>query len=297
MLPRVHFILKQAISVSLRSFGVTLVATVSVAVALTVLAAFAVVVQTLGRTADQLAKEVEISAYLRERVTVDQALSLTQEVRRWPQVTEVRYLTSEAALAEFAESLGEDARLLEGLPAGVLPASLEVAIHPEAWTRANLEVLGARLSAFKEIEDVRFGQEDIEEINAILSASRVVAAVLSAALIFATVLLVANTIRLAVYARRDEIEVMSLVGATRSFVRAPFVVEGALQGLVGSVLAFSMVLALQEVLHLVIARGISTTVPLELVFDPVRYLAGLTLVGLSLGVAGSLIAVGHFLRV
>lgn len=297
MVPRLQFILKQAISVSLRSFGVTLVATVSVAVALTVLAAFAVVVQTLGRTADQLAREVEVSAYLREGVPVDRALSLLEQVVKWPQVASGRYLDSEGALREFARSLGEEARLLEGLPPGVLPASLEVAVHPESWTREDIEILGARLSGFKEVEDVRYGQEDIEEINAILSVSRVTAAVLSAALIFATILLVANTIRLTVYARRDEIEVMSLVGATRAFVRAPFVVEGALQGVAGGVIAFSMVLALQEALHIAVARGISTTVPLELVFDPFGYLASLVFAGLSLGVTGSLLAVGRFLRV
>ena len=296
MLPRLQFILRQAISVSLRSFGVTIVATISVAVSLTVLAAFAVVVQTLGRTADQLAKEVEISAYLKQGVLAERAQSLVEQIRRWPQVAAARYLTSEAALGEFAASLGEDARLLEGLPPGVLPASVEVTVHPEAWTRSDIEILGARLSAFVEVEDVRFGQEDIEEINALLSVSRMVAAVLSTALIFATILLVANTIRLTVYARRDEIEVMSLVGATRAFVRAPFVVEGALQGLAGAFLAFSILLALEEVLRLAIARGISATVPLELAFTPLGYLAALILAGLSLGVTGSLLAVGRFLR-
>ena len=277
--------------------GVTLVATVSVAVALAVLASFAVVVQTLGRTANHLAREVEISAYLKEAVGVERALALTEEVSRWPQVASARYLGPEAALAEFAESLGEDARLLEGLPPGILPASLEVAVRPESWTRADIELLGARLSAFTEVEDVRFGQEDIEEINSILSGARTVATVLTAALLVATVLLVANTIRLAVYARRDEIEVMSLVGATRAFVRAPFVVEGALQGLVGGLAAFSVLFALQEALRLVIARGLATTVPLELVFDPLGYFAGLMFAGLSLGVTGSLLAVGRFLRV
>lgn len=297
MWPQFQFIFRQAVSVSLRSFGVTLVATISVAVALTILAAFAVVVQTLGRAAEQLASEVEISAYLKDGVAVDRSLALTKEVRQWPQVAAARYLSPEGALTEFAVSLGEDARLLEGLPPDVLPASLEVAVHPESWTRRQIEVLGARLAAFEEVEDVRFGQEDIEEINAILSVSRLVAALLSTALIFATVLLIANTIRLTVYARRDEIEVMSLVGATRAFVRAPFVMEGALQGIVGGVSAFCFVLALQEVLRLAIARGISTTVPLELVFHSAGYLVGLLVTGLSLGVMGSLLAVGRFLRV
>lgn len=297
MLPRLQFILRQAIFVSFRSLGVTLVATVSVAVALAVLAVFAVVVQTLGRTADRLAREVEISAYLKEAVDVDRALSLTEEVSRWSQVARARYLSPEAALDEFAESLGEDARLLDGLPPGILPASLEVAVHRESWTRADIELVGARLAAFTEIEDVRFGQEDIEEINSILSTARVVAAVLTAALLLATVLLVANTIRLAVYARRDEIEVMSLVGATRAFVRAPFVVEGALQGLVGGGIAFVVLLALQEALQLVLVRGLSTTVPLDLVFDPLGYVVSLTIAGLGLGMTGSLLAVGRFLRV
>ncbi|MCA9554562.1 MAG: permease-like cell division protein FtsX [Myxococcales bacterium] len=296
MLPKLRYVFMQAVSVSLRSLGVTAVAVATIAAALTVLAAFGVVVATLADVAERMGQEVEISAYLKRGTTPGAGFALAEAVQAWPEVSGARYTSSEGALEAFRETLGGDASLLDGLPPDVLPASVEIRIAPEAWTRETVEALAARLEARDEVEEVRFGREAIEQVNGFLNFARLAAWVVGAAMCLGTILIVANTIRLTVYARRDEIEIMSLVGATPAFVRAPFVIEGALQGLMGGAVALGLLVLLQEGLRLGIERGLGQGYPVELAFSPARALVYLTGAGLALGLVSSLAAVGRFMR-
>lgn len=297
MFPKLRYVLRQAISVSVRSMGVTVVAVVTIAAALTVLAAFAVVVATLSDVAERMGREVEVSAYLTRGTPPGEGFALAEELAAWPEVAGARFSSSEAALAAFRETLGEDGTLLDGLPPDVLPASVELRIRSEAWTRETVEALAARLEARPEVEEVRFGREAIEQVNGFLSFSRIAAWVVGFALSLGTILIVSNTIRLTVYARRDEIEVMSLVGATPAFVRAPFVVEGALQGILGGALSMGLLVTLQGGLRMGIERGLGQGYPVELAFPHLHFLAYLLVAGFLLGLLASLGAVSRFLKV
>lgn len=275
-----------------------MLAVVTIGVALAVLATFGVVVSNLKRVADQLGREVEISAYLKTTVDADRQNALAKTIKEWEHVAETRAVSSAEAITEFRAALGKDAILIEGLPPDILPPSIEVRLAPRAWTTSDVGALADRLSALDGVEDVRFGQEDIERVNALLGFARVAAIVLGAALCFATILIISNTIRLTVYARRDEIEIMSLVGATNAFVRAPFVLEGAIQGLIGGSLASASLFSMEGALKVGIERGLSYAYgPIELQFVPVEMIGYLIAAGVTLGLVGSLLAVGRFLRV
>ncbi len=298
MLARSRFFLKQALSALSRSLGITVLAVVTIGVALAVLATFGVVVGNLKRIADDLGREVEISAYLKAVVTDEQREALAKTILEWEHVENARAVSSKEAIAEFRAALGKDSILLEGLPPDILPASIEVRLVPRAWTAVDVGALADRLSSLEGIEDVRFGQEDIERVNALLGFARIAAVVLGAALCLATILIISNTIRLTVYARRDEIEIMSLVGATNAFVRAPFVLEGAIQGLLGGTVAFLSLLLLENALKVGLERGISYAYgPIELQFVPMEMISLLLAAGVVLGLIGSLLAVGRFLKV
>jgi cell division transport system permease protein len=273
-------------------------AVVTIGVALAVLATFAVVVSNLKRVADQLGREVEISAYLKENVDADRRTALAKTIREWEFVADARAVSSAEAISEFRNALGKDAILIEGLPPDILPSSIEVRLAARAWTTNDVRSLADRLSALDGVEDVRFGQEDIERVNALLGFARIAAIVLGAALCFATILIISNTIRLTVYARRDEIEIMSLVGATNAFVRAPFVLEGAIQGFIGGAVASATLLLLEGALKVGIERGLSYAYgPIALQFVPMELIGYLIAAGVLLGLIGSLLAVGRFLRV
>ena len=298
MLPRLSFFFRQATSALVRSLGVTSLAVATIAVALAVLATFVVIVDNLRRVAEELGRDVEVSAYLPKAITRVDGIALAARIEGWDDVQRARFLGSEAAMEEFRDALGEDAVLLEGLPPDLLPPSVEVRLVPRSWTRAEVESLGRRLDELASVEDVRFGQDDIERVDALLSFARITATILGLALCFGTILIISNTIRLTVYARRDEIEIMSLVGATNAFVRAPFVLEGIIQGVLGGTFAVLMLVVLEEGLSVGLERGLSYAYgPIDLSFVPIHFMGYLLVAGAALGLIGSVLAVGRFLRV
>lgn len=297
-MPTIRFFLRQAVYALLRSPAVTLLAVVTIALALAVLATFGVVLDNLTRAADQLGREVEISVYLDKATTSAQLRARRVELLGWSEVEAARELSSAAAMTEFKAGLGPDAVLLEGLPADLLPPSLELRLQRgRVWRATEVQALAARLRAMPGIDDVRYGQDQIERLTALLNASRIAAVVLGLALCGATVLIVSNTIRLTVFARRDEVEIMSLVGATDAFVRAPFILEGAIQGLLGSLIALVALLSLGGGLRLALAEALAQLSAVELRFSPLRDAFGLIFAGLLLGVAGSMFAVRRVQRV
>jgi cell division transport system permease protein len=298
VIARLRFFMRQALSALARSLGITVLAVVTIGVALTVLATFFAIVSNLSRVVDELGREVEISAYLKNGTTPLIAEKHKATIEKWSGVSTVRVLSSQKAMEEFRAALGKDAIVLEGLPPDVLPPSLEVRLDPHTWTVQEVRAIAEQLETLDGIDDVRFGQEDIERVNALLKFARIAAFVMSAALAFATILIISNTIRLTVYARRDEVEIMSLVGATNAFVRAPFVLEGMIQGLLGGMIALCVLVGFENALKVGIERGLSYAYgPIQLQFVPMEYLGYLLLAGMMLGLIGSLLAVGKFLKV
>ncbi len=280
-----------------RSPGLTFLAVGTIGMALAVLSVFAAIVQGISTVADELGQDVELSAYVARGAEYDM-LRQADEIAQWPEVNDVRVLTSSLAMAEFRERLGPDAVILEGLPADVLPPSLEVKLNRQRWATEDVERIAKQLLARDEVEDVHFGQEDIQRLTTMLGVVRLAAAIVGLALVLATVLIVSNTIRLTVYARRDEIAIMGLVGATRWFIRAPFILEGALVGLLGGALATSIMLGLEEAIRTGLREALQFTYS-SIGFDlvPVAWVGYLLAAGVVLGVLGSGFAVGRFLRV
>ncbi|MBI4814623.1 MAG: ABC transporter permease [Deltaproteobacteria bacterium] len=298
VLARLRFFFDQALSGLWRSLGVSALAVLTIAVSLSLLATFWVIVENLSRVADELGRDVEIGAYVPKETPLERGAALASEITEWPGVKSARFVTSTMAMAELEESLGVDKVVLEGLPRDLVPPSIEVRLEERTWTVAEVRELAARLRAVDPIDDVRYGQEDVERVTSLLGFARVVAIVVGLALSLGVVILVSNTIRLIVYARRDEIEVLSLIGATDSFVRAPFVIEGAIQGALGAMLSTLVLLGMREVLTTWLAKGLSFAYgPMELTVDPLAVLALLFGVGIGLGLFGSLLAVGKFVRI
>lgn len=281
----------------LRSFGLTAMAVMTIGVSLAVLATFALLVTNLRRLASDLGDEVGLSAYLAPEALA-QGRALCDEAETWPGVDRVWVMTSSAALADFRTQLGPDAVLLEGLPSNIIPPSVEVRLDDRPWSVKDVSAIAERLRTAEGVDDVRYGQEDIERVAAVLKVARAGALVLGVALCLATVLVIYNTIRLTLYARRDEIEIMSLVGATASFVRTPFILEGAIQGSLGGGAALGLIFALREFLLVNLEQGLTFArgTGVEIEFVTLRFGASLILFGAVLGVAGSLLAVGKFLR-
>lgn len=263
----------------------------TVAVALTVMALFGVLVINMERMARHWSSDLQVVIYLQTPPSAATLRTWQSEIGRLQEVERVIYVSSEEAFSTFRKRLGPDADLLDGLPADILPASLVIALKENVRTRDGVAALVAQLRRNPAFTDLRYGQDWLDRFESFVLLLRVVALVLGGFLLFATLFVVANTIRLTLFARRDEVEVLTLVGATPLFIRIPYLVEGMLQGTVGGGIAL---LFSQILYHGVLDRGLAGFLPasgmqqLEFLSSVEQLL--LVVAGTLLGLIGSLAA-------
>lgn len=298
LFPRLRFIFSQAWSGLRGAKGVSALSVFTVALALSVLASFLLLLGNLNRVADQLGRALEVEVSLRRGVAPTLGPELAERLAARPDVDGAEFVMGQRAMEALRQTLGEDARVLDGLPEDLLPPSVLVRLVARPWQRSEVERLAATWRGLPGVVDVQFGHPDGQRVHMLLTMARWIAWALGGALCAATVLIVFNTIRLIVYARRREIEVMLFCGATGTMVRAPFVLEGALQGLCGGLGAALLVYVLRGALAVAFAQALSSMIgPVALGFLPLPFFLYLALFGAALGVSGSLLAVGRFLRV
>lgn len=258
--------------------------------------------RTAGRALDgllsSLGGEVEVTVYLAPELPADKVEALRAQLETTSGGRAV-LVNPDEALKRLARELGDLGEALAQLPENPLPPSVEVAVAPERRTPEGLEALAGQVRTLPGVTGVDYGQEAVERLTAIARALRYGGLVAFAVVLFATIIIVSATLQLAIYARREEIEIQKLVGATDRFVKAPFLIEGLLQGLLGAAVALVGLWVFGRVVGPTLSSlfsfllGPSSGEPL------VRTGLALELVaaGGALGLVGSFIAVGRFLRV
>jgi len=224
--------------------GTALVATGTIAVALVLVGAFALVVINMQELVLRFGDAVQVTAFLEPGLDPPTREALVDRARGIEGVAEARLVTEQEALERFEEGVGQGFALLEGLGENPLPASLELTLAADARTAADLSRVSAALATLPGVEETGAGVDWVEGYVRALALVRGLALGLGVILALATTLIVSNTIRLAVLSRRDELEILSLVGASRAFVNTPFLIEGALQGVTGGVFAWLLLYAL-----------------------------------------------------
>lgn len=242
---RIAFFVAEALRALRRSAAPSVAAIVTVAVTTLLLGALATVLWASETTTSEVRGQVGLDVYLHGDATKGERQKLKREIEATPHVTGVEYISKGRAVEILRERLN-DPDVLEELPRNPLPASFSVDLdEPD-----NLNAVTAALQPPDQggepkpispiIEEVRSAREEANEITRVTGAVKVVLIVLATLLLVASLLLIANTIRLSIYARRREVEVMRLVGATNWFVRWPFVIEGILVGLIGATIAVAI---------------------------------------------------------
>lgn len=220
-----------------RSSGITTwVSVVTLAVALFLVGAFGLVVVNMEGLLDRFGRDLTVTAYLQEGLSQENTRRLAETVRSVEVVQELYVVDKDEALERFRGITG-GALLLEGLEANPLPASFEMLLRPEHRNLEGFAILQAALVGLPGIDELRHGREWLDGYARVVSLIRVSGYAVGLVLSLAALLIVANTIRLGMYARRDELEILQLVGASRTFVRTPFLLEGTLQGMLGGLLA------------------------------------------------------------
>ena len=295
MISRLVYFLRRALRNMRLSPVLSVAAVCTVGVALALLAFFAIAVLNVQRLAANWASDLAIVAYLEQPPDTATLSRWLNEIRAYPEVETVTYVSREEAYQRFRERLKSDADLLEGLGSEVLPASLEVRLKPER--RQDTAAVVERLGRNKAFGELHYAREWLERFEAFLLLLRTIGAALGGFLALAALVIVTNTIKLTLYARQDELEAMTMVGATAMFIKLPYLIEGALQGLCGGLLALlASFLAYQFILRenlgsLLLLTGIDT-----IHFLPPLWQVLVVAAGTLIGVLGSLLALRKFVR-
>ncbi len=275
----------------------SVVSVATIAVSLFLVGVFVLLLANMSGILERFGREVRLTAYVAGGLRPEAERALLERVRRTPGVERAEWVSREQALERFRERLGGESALLDGLDENPLPASVEVELAPPQRSAEGLARTAAALAALEGVSEVSSGHAWVEGYARALALVRAGSAVLGAVLGLAALVIVSNTIRLAVYARRDEIEILMLVGATRTFAAIPFLLEGWILGTLGGLLA----LGLLWVAFAALGGPLEGALTFLLGHASPRFLDGaaclrLVAAGAGLGVVGSAAAVAQGLR-
>jgi cell division transport system permease protein len=211
----------------------------TMALTLFVLGAFMMLQANLEQLLMAWSDQIHITAYLARALEPPELEGLLKRVETLPEVERVRYTSQAQAWNDFQSALGAQSGLLDGLPHDVLPASIDITMKRGQRDSSTLEQVAQRLRGEKEIADVEYPQQWVERLGLTVLAIAWAKWIVAGVFFLATFFIVGSTVKLALYARRGEVEIMQLVGASETLIQAPFVLEGMLQGMVGAALALA----------------------------------------------------------
>jgi cell division transport system permease protein len=252
---------------------------------------FGMVALNLRQALKGLEERVEIVAFVL-RGTPSEAIAVaTQDISAFPEVKDVSYVSEEEALQRARKELVEFRDAYRDLQVNPLPASIEVRLKDGFRDAATVERVAQRLKGFGFIDDVRYGREWVQKLDYLRNITGLVGLVIGLAFAAVAVVIIGVTIRLTILQRAREISIMRLVGATNWFIRGPFLLEGALKGLLGGFL--SLVLCYAGYL---LFRDKSGGTFAGLLFFAPEHMVVIVIFGVLLGLAGSLVSVGRHLR-
>jgi cell division transport system permease protein len=265
--------------------------TLTIALALFVLGGFLVVTANLERLGAGWSNAAELSVYLKDEVTPAERRAVELMLAPGDVVVAHEYVSKAEALVRFKQTFGDLAAAADSVGGNPLPASLEVRLRPGPGVSAGVDTLAARLRQMPGVADVRFDRQWLTRVLSAINVVRGIGLVLGSVLTIAAALTVANVVRLALYARREELDIMNLVGAPQAYVRGPFVMEGVLQGGLGALVAL---VALGVAFYALRARyllPLASALNLSSIrFLPVELCVVLVLGGMAVGCLGGLVA-------
>jgi cell division transport system permease protein len=246
--------LREALAAIRRAPLLTALSAAMVALALYVVGLFAVASYNLHQALAQVEERVEVVVYIRDGTVDSEVQLLEEELVQMEEVQAAHYVSKDEALARARQDLPEFEELFLDMEVNPLPASLEVELLPGYRNPASVARVADRASLYPFVEDVRYGREWVDRLFLLRRIGGITTTVLGAAFAVVAGLIIATAVRIAVYARREEIYVMRLVGATNGFIRRPFLLEGALTGILGGVLAAGMTYASAQAVSRLIFR-------------------------------------------
>jgi cell division transport system permease protein len=290
----IDYALRQAWASLRRSRAATAFAVLAIALAIIVLGSLLLVTWNAQRLLAQWTSAAEFSVYLRDDATSEQRGAIETMLDQSGVTGGREYVSKAQALVRFRRQFAELASLTTGLDDNPFPASLEVRVRPEAERDGRAASLVQRVTALPGVADVRYDREWLGRFTAMVGTIGTAGLALATLMALAAAVTVAAVVRLGLYARRDEIEIMELVGAPLVFIRGPFVAEGLLQGGVGAAVALLVLWLGFAAARAWWATGMATVLAgASIDFLPLRFCLYLIAGGMLVGSVGGYAAARH----
>lgn len=234
------YALREALAAFRRAPVLTGLSAAMVALALLVVGLFGLATHNLRLALSAIEARVEVVAYLRDDARATEIEAVRADLSSFPEVLSVRYVSKEEALEQARADLPEFSDLFADVDVNPLPQSLEVELQREARTNEAVARVAELAAGYDAVEDVRYGREWVEKLFTLRRIGAATTAVMGGSFALVAALIIGTALRIAIFARREEIYVMRLVGARTGFIRRPFLLEGAIAGLLGGVLAWGL---------------------------------------------------------
>jgi len=252
---------------------------------------FTLVALNFQHALQNLAERVEVVAFVLRGTPTETISSAAQDIAAFPEVLDVAYVTPEQALSRARSELVEFAEAYRDLEVNPLPASYEIKLRPEFRDASHAQAVAERLHGYPFVEDVRYGRDWVERLDTIRNLAGAIGLVIGLAFAAVAIVIIGVTIRITVLQRAKEIAIMRLVGATNGYIRGPFLLEGAIKGVLGGGLAILMCWATYAAFRQTAAGAGSTPI-----FFGAWQMLLFLIFGTTIGLGGSLLSVGRHLR-
>jgi cell division transport system permease protein len=281
------YAVREAIAATRRTPLLALLSVVAISLSLFVVGLFAVTAYNIRETIEGIEDRVEVVAYLRDEITPAQLQSLQHDVARLPEARSVEYVSRDEAIATAIQELPEFQQAFTDIEGNPLPASVEVKLRAGFRDSASVERVAQRLSSYPSVEEVRYGKDWVGKIVSLRRIAAGASAIIGGAFAAVAAIIIATAVRISVFARREEIQIMKLVGATDGFIQRPFLVEGVITGLIGGIIAVLLTWAACQVVDVSLMR---------LAWLPPEWAIGGVAAGAVYGFLSSAVAVRRHLR-
>ncbi|MFQ5428159.1 MAG: cell division protein FtsX [Thermodesulfobacteriota bacterium] len=289
-----RFFLSDALLAIRGNLATSILTSVTLALSLAICCFFLIVFMNLGSLFNSWGDKTYAIAYIKDSTPTSDIKGLQSQLVKIKGVAGARFVSKAEAMKELEKGLKGHSGILEGMDKGILPASFEVRLRGESMDADQILKVVNRIKSLPWVDEMQYSQEWARKFYGVFRFFELTAVIIGSVLGAAAIFVITNTIRLTVYARREEIEVLRLVGASDTFISLPFLIEGLIEGAVGGVLASFIVFAVLLLLRYNVPDYLAFV--LDMPVSALVIFVLTTVIGTLTGAIGSIISTGRFLR-